>query len=88
VEGEEPSGDLFEWAYWRYYPAVLRFLRRRTGSDMRAVELAQAVFAAASIAFRESPPPADAVPAWLQTVARRRLADLARTAATRPRGLM
>lgn len=68
-------------AFRRHYEQVYRFLRRRTGSDEAAEDLAQAVFVDAAARLRhlghEGPP----VLAWLYTVARRRLIDSARQAA-------
>jgi RNA polymerase sigma-70 factor (ECF subfamily) len=74
-------------AFRRHYAHVYRFLRRRTGSDEVAEDLAQAVFADAAERLRhlerEGPP----VLAWLYTVARRRLADRARAVARGPAGV-
>jgi RNA polymerase sigma-70 factor (ECF subfamily) len=73
---EHPAGGAFR----RHYEQVYRFLRRRTGDDALAEELAQSVFADAAAQLRhlehEGPP----VLAWLYTVARRRLADHVRRA--------
>src|SRR2546421_481790 len=66
-------------SYRRHFDDVYRFVRRRaTAAD--AEDLTQEVFAAAAVALAdarvEAPPPL----AWLYTVARRRLVDLARRA--------
>jgi len=68
-------------SYRRHFDDVYRFVRRRaTAAD--AEDLTQEVFAAAAVALAdarvEAPPPL----AWLYTVARRRLVDLARRRAS------
>ena len=64
-------------SYRRHFNDVYRFVRRRATAT-EAEELTQEVFAAAAAALAdarvEAPPPL----AWLYTVARRRLVDLAR----------
>jgi RNA polymerase sigma-70 factor (ECF subfamily) len=64
-------------SYRRHFDDVYRFVRRRA-SAVEAEDLTQEVFAAAAAALAdarvEAPPPL----AWLYTVARRRLVDLAR----------
>jgi RNA polymerase sigma factor (sigma-70 family) len=64
-------------SYRRHFHDVYRFVRRRA-SAAEAEDLTQEVFAAAAVALGdarvEAPPPL----AWLYTVARRRLVDLAR----------
>jgi RNA polymerase sigma-70 factor (ECF subfamily) len=68
--------DLAERAFRDHYAGVVAFLRRRTGSGEEAEELAQAVFAqAAERLTRDGRAP---LPAWLYTVARRRLIDESR----------
>jgi RNA polymerase sigma factor (sigma-70 family) len=68
--------DLAERAFRDHYANVVAFLRRRTRSSDDAEELAQTVFAQAaeSLTSNGRAP----VPAWLYTVARRRLVDEAR----------
>jgi RNA polymerase sigma-70 factor, ECF subfamily len=68
--------DLAEQAFREHYANVLSFLRRRTSTGDEAEELAQAVFAQA--AERLTLDGHAALPAWLYTVARRRLIDEAR----------
>jgi RNA polymerase sigma-70 factor (ECF subfamily) len=64
-------------SYRRHFDHVYRFVRRRA-TAAEAEDLTQDVFAAAAVALAEArveaPPPL----AWLYTVARRRLVDLAR----------
>src|SRR6266566_313761 len=64
-------------SYRRHFDDVYRFVRRRA-TAAEAEDLTQEVFAAAAVALAdarvEAPPPL----AWLYTVARRRLIDLAR----------
>jgi RNA polymerase sigma factor (sigma-70 family) len=68
--------DLAERAFRDHYAGVVAFLRRRTANSEEAEELAQAVFAqAAERLTRDGRAP---LPAWLYTVARRRLIDEAR----------
>jgi RNA polymerase sigma-70 factor (ECF subfamily) len=73
-------------AYERSYDAVHRFVRRRIGVD-RADDLTQEVFVDAAEALAQArvtaPPPL----AWLYTVARRRLIDLARRRSREPLAL-
>src|SRR6266571_2192951 len=68
-------------SYRRHFDDVYRFVRRRT-TVADAEDLTQEVFAAAAVALAdarvEAPPPL----AWLYTVARRRLVDLARRRAS------
>jgi RNA polymerase sigma factor (sigma-70 family) len=68
-------------SYRRHFDDVYRFVRRRT-TAAEAEDLTQEVFAAAAVALAdarvEAPPPL----AWLYTVARRRLVDLARRRAS------
>ena len=65
--------DLAERAFRDHYAGVVAFLRRRTGNSEEAEELAQTVFAqAAERLTRDGRAP---LPAWLYTVARRRLID-------------
>lgn len=71
-------------AFRRHYEQVYRFLRRRTGSDEAAEDLAQAVFVTAAARLRQLEQDGPPVPAWLYTVARRRLIDSARESARRP----
>jgi RNA polymerase sigma factor (sigma-70 family) len=73
--------DLAERASRDHYANVVSFLRRRTGTTEDAEELAQAVFAQA--AARLTPNGRASVPAWLYTVARRKLIDEARRRARR-----
>src|SRR5919106_4820116 len=68
--------DLAERAFRDHYAHVVAFLRRRTRSSDDAEELAQTVFAQAAESL--TPNGRAPVPAWLYTVARRRLVDEAR----------
>jgi RNA polymerase sigma factor (sigma-70 family) len=70
--------DLRESAFRRHYTQVYRYIRRRTGSDEEAEEIAQIVFVDASARLEHFKPGATPVLAWLYTVAQRRLADRAR----------
>ena len=65
-------------AFRRHYSEIYRFLRRRSGSDAEAEELAQAVFADAVAGLKRLRPDGPPVLAWLYTVARRRAIDHAR----------
>jgi len=76
-------GDLREQAFRRHYDRIYRYLRRRTDDDHEAEELAQMVFVEAAARLDDFKPGATPVLAWLYTVAQRRLADRARTAARR-----
>jgi RNA polymerase sigma-70 factor (ECF subfamily) len=67
-----------ERAFRRHYSQIYRFLRRRSGSDADAEELAQAVFADAVAGLERLRPDGPPVLAWLYTVARRRAIDHAR----------
>lgn len=73
----EDAGNAFR----RHYAQIYRFLRRRTGSDDVAEELAQTVFADAAAGLEQFKPGATPVLAWLYTVAQRRLVDRARASA-------
>jgi RNA polymerase sigma factor (sigma-70 family) len=73
--------DVAERAFRDHYANVVSFLRRRTRTSEEAEELAQAVFAQA--AARLTPNGRASVPAWLYTVARRKLIDEARRRARR-----
>lgn len=68
-----------QWSSYRQ--AIFRFIRRRTRDEQLAEDLTQEVLADA-IASLDRFDPGDATPflAWLYTIARRRLADQARTA--------
>jgi RNA polymerase sigma-70 factor (ECF subfamily) len=70
--------DLAAEAFRRHYRQIYGFVRRRSGSDADAEDVAADVFAdaAASLDRLESGTPP--VLAWLYTVAKRRLADEAR----------
>jgi RNA polymerase sigma factor (sigma-70 family) len=70
--------DLAEAAFRDHYFELVRFLRRRTGSQERAEDLAQTVFADAVVGLQRFEPGKTPVLAWLYTVARRRLIDEAR----------
>lgn len=74
-------------AFRRHYGEIFRFLRRRTGSDETAEDLAQVVFAEAARRLPQLERDGKPVLAWLYTVARRRLVDTAREEARRPRSL-
>lgn len=76
-ESWEPV-DLAAEAYVAHYQHVYRFLLRRTGSQERAEELTQQVFADAAVALRRFRPGATPVLALLYTLAQRRFADAAR----------
>ena len=75
-----PAGTAFR----RYYAQVFGYLRRRTGDDAEAEDLAQAVFADAAERLGHFRPGSTPVLAWLYTVAQRRLADRARLASRSP----
>lgn len=75
--------DLAETAFRAHYDDVLRFLRRRTRTEVEAEELAQAVFVDAVAGLRAFVPGETPVLAWLYTVAQRRLVDEARRLARR-----
>jgi RNA polymerase sigma factor (sigma-70 family) len=64
-------------SYRRHFDDVYRFVRRRATST-EAEDLTQEVFAAAAEALADARVEAPAPLAWLYTVARRRLVDLAR----------
>ncbi len=70
--------DVLDRAFRAHYGQVYRFLRRRTGDDSRAEDLAQQVFADAAAALPDFGPDAPSPLAWLYTVARRRFVDEAR----------
>jgi RNA polymerase sigma factor (sigma-70 family) len=70
--------EVLERAFRRHYGQVYRYLRRRTGDDSRAEDLAQQVFADAAAALPDFGPDAPSPLAWLYTVARRRFADESR----------
>jgi RNA polymerase sigma factor (sigma-70 family) len=69
-----------ERAFRRHYSEIYRFLRRRSGSDADAEELAQAVFTEAVAGLERLRPDGPPVLAWLYTVARRRAIDHGRRA--------
>jgi RNA polymerase sigma-70 factor (ECF subfamily) len=70
--------DVLDRAFRTHYGQVYRYLRRRTGDDGRAEELAQQVFADAAAALPDFGPDAPSPLAWLYTVAHRRFVDEAR----------
>jgi RNA polymerase sigma-70 factor (ECF subfamily) len=70
--------DVLDQAFRAHYGQVYRYLRRRTGDDGRAEELAQQVFADAAAALPDFGPDAPSPLAWLYTVAHRRFVDEAR----------
>ncbi len=70
--------DVLDRAFRAHYGQVYRYLRRRTGDDGRAEELAQEVFADAAAALPDFGPDAPSPLAWLYTVAHRRFVDEAR----------
>jgi RNA polymerase sigma-70 factor (ECF subfamily) len=70
--------DVLDRAFRAHYGQVYRYLRRRTGDDARAEELAQQVFADAAAALPDFGPDAPSPLAWLYTVAHRRFVDEAR----------
>ena len=70
--------DVLDRAFRAHYGQVYRYLRRRTGDDSRAEDLAQQVFADAAAALPDFGPEAPSPLAWLYTVARRRFVDEAR----------
>lgn len=72
------SADLTAEAFAAHHQHVYRFLLRRTGSQERAEELTQQVFADATVALRRFRPGATPVLALLYTLAQRRFADAAR----------
>jgi RNA polymerase sigma-70 factor (ECF subfamily) len=76
--------DPSDAAYRRHREQVLRYLRRRTGSDELAEDLTQDVFlsAAEHLSHLDNDRP---VLAWLYVVARNRLIDEARRVRPRPR---
>ena len=67
---------LAELAFRRHYAHVYRYLRRRTGDPRTAEDLTQEVFldATRALARGDGWRPAS-MPAWLHTIAQRRLAD-------------
>jgi RNA polymerase sigma-70 factor (ECF subfamily) len=77
---DDPAATAFQ----RHYAQVVRYLRRHTGSQEEAEDLAQAVFADAAERLRHLEPGPPPVLAWLYTVAQRRLADRGRRAGRRP----
>ncbi len=81
---KETVDDPVTSAFRRHYEQVYRFLRRRTGSDEAAEDLAQAVFVTAAARLRQLEQDGPPVLAWLYTVARRRLIDSARESARGP----
>jgi RNA polymerase sigma-70 factor, ECF subfamily len=70
--------DVLDRAFRAHYGQVYRYLRRRTGDDSHAEDLAQQVFADAAAALPDFGPDAPSPLAWLYTVARRRFVDEAR----------
>ena len=70
--------DVLDRAFRAHYGQVYRYLRRRTGDESRAEELAQQVFADAAAALPDFGPDAPSPLAWLYTVAHRRFVDEAR----------
>ncbi len=70
--------DVLDRAFRAHYGQVYRYLRRRTGDDGRAEELAQQVFADAAAGLPDFGPDAPSPLAWLYTVAHRRFVDEAR----------
>jgi RNA polymerase sigma-70 factor (ECF subfamily) len=72
-------------AYNEYRPAILRYLRRRTGDVQLAEELMQDVFLAALVAQPSLSTARTPLLAWLYVVARRRAIDAARSARRTPR---
>jgi RNA polymerase sigma-70 factor (ECF subfamily) len=70
--------DVLDRAFRAHYGQVYRYLRRRTGDDGRAEELAQEVFVDAAAALPDFGPDAPSPLAWLYTVAHRRFVDEAR----------
>jgi RNA polymerase sigma factor (sigma-70 family) len=75
--------ELAASAFRRHYDEVFRFVRRRTGSDAEAEEIAQSVFADAAARLDPARQGSSPVLAWLYTVAQRRLVDEARRRARR-----
>jgi RNA polymerase sigma-70 factor (ECF subfamily) len=76
--------DVADQAFRRHYAQIYRYVRRRTRNHHSAEELTQQVFADAAASLRADGPP---VLAWLYTVARRRLIDLARRRSREPLAL-
>lgn len=70
--------ELAGQAFVAHYQQIYRFLLRRTGSQERAEELTQQVFADAAVALRRFQPGTTPVLALLYTLAQRRFADAAR----------
>jgi RNA polymerase sigma factor (sigma-70 family) len=73
--------DVVDGAFRRHYATVYRYIRRRTGDDDRAEDLAQEVFTAAAAALPTEGDGQPPILAWLYTVAQRRFADEARRSA-------
>jgi RNA polymerase sigma-70 factor, ECF subfamily len=65
-------------AFRRHYDQVFRFVRRRSGSDEEAEEIAQSVFAQAAAQLDPVRQGSRPLLAWLYSVAQRRLIDEAR----------
>ncbi len=80
---DDPAATAFQ----RHYAQVVRYLRRHTGSQDEAEDLAQAVFVEAAAHLQRVPRADGSVLAWLYIVAQRRLADRARAARRRARSL-
>ncbi|MGH2948368.1 MAG: RNA polymerase sigma factor [Gaiellaceae bacterium] len=66
---------LAELAFRRHHAQIYRYLRRRTGDAHRAEDLAQEVFADASVALARGDWRPASMLAWLYTIAQRRFAD-------------
>jgi RNA polymerase sigma-70 factor (ECF subfamily) len=69
---------LAELAFRRHHAQIVRYLSRRTGDLDRAEDIAQDVFLDATVALSADGFVPDSLPAWLQTIAKRRFADDAR----------
>jgi len=66
---------LAELAFRRHHAQIYHYLERKTGDPDRAEDLAQEVFADATVALARAEVAPGSLLAWLYTVARRRVAD-------------
>jgi RNA polymerase sigma-70 factor (ECF subfamily) len=66
---------LAELAFRRHHAQIYRYLHRKTGDPHRAEDLAQEVFADATVALSRDGFRPDSMSAWLYTIAQRRFVD-------------
>lgn len=69
---------LADLAFRRHHAQIVRYLSHKTGDPHRAEDLAQEVFLDATVALSATGFVPDSLPAWLHTIAKRRIADDAR----------